>query len=62
MTQWFETRDGKSYWMMNFTAEEMILLRKYHKNITRLTKIDFTGALGSHHEVHNNSSEDLRAI
>jgi hypothetical protein len=40
--QWAETRDGKSYWMMNFTAEEMILLRKYHNTITRLTKLDFS--------------------
>jgi hypothetical protein len=31
---------------MQFTQEEMILLKKYHKAMTRLTKIDFTSALG----------------
>lgn len=42
MIQWVENKDDKSYWMMNFTAEEMVLLRKYHKTITRLTKLDFS--------------------
>jgi hypothetical protein len=42
MIQWIETKDDKSYWMMNFTAKEMVLLRKYHKTITRLTKLDFS--------------------
>ena len=43
MTQWIETIDGKSYWFMRFTADEMILLRKYHETISRMTNIDFSG-------------------
>lgn len=42
MNQWVETRDGKSYWYQQFDKNEMILLKQYHKTITRLTKLDMS--------------------
>jgi len=42
VNQWVETRDGKSYWYQQFTAAEMVLLKKYYRTITRLTKLDFS--------------------
>lgn len=40
MNQWVETRDGKSYWYQQYAAEEVQLLKKYHKTFSRLTKLD----------------------
>jgi hypothetical protein len=40
MNQWVETRDGRSYWYQQYTAEEMQLLKKYRKTFSRLTKMD----------------------
>ena len=42
MNQWVETRDGKSYWYQQYTAQEVCLLKKYHKAFSRLTKMDLS--------------------
>lgn len=42
MNQWVETRDGKSYWFQQFSKAEMKLLKKYHVQIGRMAKIDFS--------------------
>jgi len=42
MNQWVETRDGKSYLYQQFPKAEMELLKKYHKVIGRMLKIDFS--------------------
>ena len=45
MSQWVESIDGKWYWFMSFSADEMALLRKYHVAISRLTNMDLRGIL-----------------
>ena len=45
MTQWVETRDGKSYWFQQYSKAEMELLKKYHVAISRMTKMDLRGIL-----------------
>lgn len=45
MTQWVESIEGKWFWFMSFSAEEMILLRKYQTAIGRMTNMDLRGIL-----------------
>jgi hypothetical protein len=45
MNQWVETIDGKSYWFQQFSKAEMVLLKKYHIAISRMTKMDLRGIL-----------------
>jgi hypothetical protein len=45
MNQWVETIDGKSYWFQQFSKAEMVLLKKYHVAIGRLTNMDLRGIL-----------------
>lgn len=42
MNQWIESRNGKWYWFQQFPKAEMELLKKYHVQIGRMTKIDFS--------------------
>lgn len=43
MNQWVQEIDGKQYWFQQFSKAEMELLKKYHKTITRMTKMDYSG-------------------
>jgi hypothetical protein len=45
MNQWVECKDGKWYWCQQFSKDEMALLKKYHVQISRMTKLDFRGIL-----------------
>ena len=45
MNQWVQEVDGKHYWFMSFSATEMVLLKKYHVAIGRLTNMDLRGIL-----------------
>lgn len=40
MNQWVQKINDKWYWFQQYTAEEMQLLKKYHKTFSRLTKMD----------------------
>lgn len=42
MNQWIEERDGKQYWCQHFSKDELILLKKYHTAINRMTKLDYS--------------------
>lgn len=42
MTQWIEVIDGKQYWCQSFCKDELVLLKKYHTAISRLTKLDYS--------------------
>jgi len=42
MTQWIEAIDGKQYWCQHFPKDELVLLKKYHSAINRLTKLDYS--------------------
>lgn len=41
MNQWIEEKDGKQYWCQHFSKDELILLKKYHTAISRMTKLNF---------------------
>lgn len=41
MNQWIEEKDGKQYWCQHFSKDELILLKKYHVAISRMTKLNF---------------------
>ena len=45
MNQWVQEIDGKHFWFMTFSADEMVLLKKYHVAIGRLTNMDLRGIL-----------------
>jgi ribosomal protein L15E len=45
MNQWVEEKDGKQYWYQQYSKAEMVLLKKYHKAIGRLTNINLRGIL-----------------
>ena len=45
MNIWIQNIDGKSHLCLNFTLEEKPLLHKYHKDITRLTNLEFRSCL-----------------
>jgi len=42
MNQWIEEKDGKQYWCQHFLKNELILLKKYHTAINRMTKLDYS--------------------
>jgi len=42
MNQWIEEKDGKQYWCQYFSKDELILLKKYHTAINRMTKLDYS--------------------
>jgi hypothetical protein len=42
MNQWVESKDGKWHWYQQFSKDEMELLKKYHTQISRMTKLDFS--------------------
>lgn len=45
MTQWIEEKDGVHHWCQRFSKPEILLLKKYHTTILRLTKLDYTRAI-----------------
>jgi hypothetical protein len=42
MTQWIEEKDGKQYWFQQYSKDELVLLKKYHTAINRMTKLDYS--------------------
>ena len=42
MTQWIEEKDDKQYWCQHFSKDELILLKKYHVAMSRMTKLDYS--------------------
>ena len=47
MTQWIEQHNGVHHWCQRFAKHELVLLKKYHSVIKRLTKLDYTKAIGA---------------
>lgn len=42
MNQWVEQKDSKQYWCQSFSKDELVLLKRYHTAINRLTKLDYS--------------------
>jgi len=42
MNQWVEKKGDKWYWFQQYSKAELILLKKYHTAINRMTKLDYS--------------------